>query len=103
MGSPSDQANLAPVDVREHSAWTTYVRSAFLGTLAPQIAGRRGVQGPNASGALSVGRIPLDQRKGITLATLETRPRSSMTPRPVSQALIRQVTGIGAVGTTTGR
>jgi len=90
--SPADNKSLAPVDVREHSGWLSYIHGAFLRKYTGSLAQTRGVF---ANRALSVGRIPIDQRKGATVAKMGTRSRGSMSAVPTPQALIKQVTGIG--------
>jgi hypothetical protein len=94
MGSPSDQRNLAPVDVRENSGWQKYIRGAFLQSYPASLAWARGYL-DNAG--VTVARIPnINNALNRPTAPRATgTPRGSMANLPTPQALIRQVTGIG--------
>jgi hypothetical protein len=91
MSSPSDQANLAPVDVRGHTGWLRLIFNVFQQKNVNTVAKARGVA-PAAS--LSTAQINLDQR-GVSQNAIGTTRRGSMADVPAPQALIRQVTGIG--------
>jgi hypothetical protein len=94
--SPSDRRNLAPVDVRENSGWLQYIRDAFLTKYPGGLGSARGNGiASDMNRILMVGRVPIDQRKGVSAAKLGSGPRGHAKPIPTPQALIQQVTGIG--------
>lgn len=94
MGSPSEQRNLAPVDVRENSGWQRYIKSAILNGLPISLAWARGY---TADVAQTPARIPnIDNSLNRPTAPRATgRARGQMANVPTPQALIRRVTGIG--------
>lgn len=92
MSSPSDQANLAPVDVREHTGWLKLIFAVFQQKHTSTI---NDVRGENIYGMLTCGRVEEDQRGSSQNKIAGTRQRGSMTDVPTPQALIRQVTGLG--------
>jgi hypothetical protein len=92
--SPQDRKTLAPVDVREHSGWLSFIFAAFQRKHVDTVAEARGV---NPTRLLTTGYSEqYNQRVSASTAKLAgTRARGSMAPVPTPQALIRQVTGIG--------
>jgi hypothetical protein len=94
MGSPAEQKNLAPVDVRDNLSWQRYIKSAFLNLFPASLAWSRGEE---AELGQTVARIPniANALNRPTAPQATGSPRGSMKAVPTPQELIRQVTGVG--------
>jgi len=103
MGSPQDQANLAPVDVREHSAWTQFIGQISGATRPSRLSDARGWNADATSRPINllVTRVlPTDSDvqafRAARAMKVEPRKRGHQAHLPSSQELIRQITGIGS-------
>ncbi len=92
--SPTDRANLAPVDIAPNSGWQRYIRGIFRQSYPSSLNWARGEE--FATG-LTLTRIPnIDNALNRPTAPQATGGyRGSMSRIPTPQELIKQVTGIG--------